>query len=281
MKREPKSLQALLNSIERGETRNIMRKLLDITNTGLGKKLHDLIGIGLIEEVQKRPYALYRLTPLGYRVNQFLAQSDMGVHKTLTFRCHNLIVGWQIKDWGSWQFNPKLWKDMRNWHFQELVIKGHKIHIQESGLLKIYCPEVYASNADEGFDRAVEEAKKVANYVASKYGMGLENYHRVRNGQKEAIGTEKLGQFIGHMKLGGVWVDISDKQNRRLEADQDNHDLEKLFAMPDEMKELREVLSGLKQHWDIHLPLMQHTDKVLGEIRDAIKELREAVREKK
>jgi len=275
---KPKGLQALFSSIERGETRTTMTKLFSISNTALGKRLQHLVGVGMIEQVQQRPYSLYKLTPLGNRVNQILGQSEREVY-TNVWRCHNVILGWEIKDFGTWKFNEKLQKTMNNWIYQELKLKGYKIHIQSTGLLKLYCPEVYANNADEGFDKIVEDAKAVANYIASRYKMKIDNYHRVRNGQKEHFGSEKLAEFIGHMKVGGVFVDISDKQNRRLEADQDNYDIEKLFALPKEVAELKtsykdltEINGLLTEQIKLHLSVMQDMKETLKDIRDAVKQ---------
>lgn len=269
MKHKSLLLFNLLSWIERGESRQTMCKLLNFSNQRLQWHISSLKAKGLIEEVQNKPISLYRLTPLGNRIKEMSTQSDTNFYTC--WRVHNLIVGWEVKGWGSWKFNPTFLKDMKNFKFQELVLKGHKIHIQDSGLIKIYCPEVYAANADDGFDRAVQEASKVAEYIASKYDMQLGERYRIRSGHKEKIGSEKIGEFLGHLKIGGVWVDAS-TGSRRLEADQDNYDLEKLLAMPNIIE--NKLIPAIEQHsHDIQLHL-----SVLNEMRDAIRELRDAVR---
>lgn len=279
-KRPSKSLflHDLLNWIERGETRHTMCRLLNYSNQRLSYHIATLKAKGFIEQVQDRPISLYRLTPLGSRVKEILLQSDTDFYKM--WRCHNLILGWPIADFGTWRFNEKLWKTMKNWHFQEMMLKGHKIHIHDTGLVKIYCPEKYAVNADEGFDEAVSEAQKVAAYLQSKYSLSLGNRYRIRNGQKELIGSEKLAEMIGHMKIGGVFVDISDSKNRRLEADQDNYGIEKLLALPEMLeKQMIPVIEQLTKQINLHLEVTAEIKNGIKSLTEAVDELRNAIRE--
>lgn len=266
----------LLCWIDRGESRATMAKLLNFSKQRLSYHIGTLRQKGLIEEVQKKPISLYRLTPLGQRVKENIGQSvDDFYHKNSIWRCHNLILGWEIRDFGTWQFNDRLTKAMKGWHYQEILLSGHKVHIQSSGLLKVYCPEVYAVNADEGFDAAVQAGQKVVDYLKSKFNLQLGERYRIRHGQKEHFGSENMAEFIGHMKIGGVFIDISDKQNRRLEADQDNYQLEKLFALPDILdKKLVPAIDQHSQDIRLHLAAIQEIRNAVRELRDAVKELR-------
>jgi hypothetical protein len=256
-----------------------------MSNQALGYHIGTLKAKHLIEEVQTRPVALYRLTPFGQRVKEILAQSDTSLYTKL-WRCHNLILGWEIKGFGTWKFDPKRLKHMKNWAYQELVLKKHKIHVQDTGLLKVYCPEIYAEhNADEGFDKAVEIAQKVVAYIQSRYSLELGERYRIRNGQKELIGSEKLAEMIGHVKVGGVFIDISDKQNRRLEADQDNYDLEALMSLPKKIEQIVEfqhenakITNDFAKNIELHLDVLNKQSNALEAIKSAILELKEVIK---
>lgn len=268
-------LQALLNCIQRQDSRKRMCQLLNISNQAISKKLSTLKAKGLIEVIQIRPIGIYKLTALGIQVNQILGQSEHTKQLSGFWKCHNLIVGFDIQDFGSWKFNDKRIKKMKNWHYQEIVLKDHKIHIQSTGLIKIYCPIKYSKSPTEAFDNMIEEAKKIVNYISSKYNLKLGNYRRIRDGQKSLIGSDKIGEILGHMKVGGVWIDASDG-TRELETTQDNYDIEKLLAMPDVLdKKLIPVLESLTEQINLHLSVMQDMRETLKAIREGLKKEKE------
>ena len=112
---EPNGLHILLNCIKKNESRKIMAQLLNISNSAIGKKLRGLEQKGLIEQIISRPVSCYKLTSFGEQMNQFLIQSD---NATGFYKCHHKIVGFQIKDYGTFQFNDKLKIKMNgNWHY--------------------------------------------------------------------------------------------------------------------------------------------------------------------
>lgn len=262
----------ILNHIDKGDSLTIMSKNIGISKQLLSYYMRKLREAYIIERIESHPFAIYKLTPLGCRVKDSLVHSDTSktyekTHTKPLWKCHNLIVGFDIKTWGNWHFNQKLMKEMKNWKFQKLHIKGHNINIHDTGLIKIYCPSEYADDTATAWANMYSNAQKIANFIASKYHMEIGNLRVIREGQHSICGSEKIGELLGHIKLGKVWIDASEG-SRELEESQSGNKLIKLLALPDAIDDkLVPVVKQLTEQITLHLEVMQEMKETLKEIR--------------
>jgi hypothetical protein len=116
---------------------------------------HKLNYAGIVKKIQSYPFAIYSLTPFGEQVKKSLTQSEDSLFKPL-YRCHNLIIGFDIKDFGNFSFEGKKLSKMNNWSYYREIIKDKigewVINIQTTGLLKIYVPDSYAEDKNQKFE---------------------------------------------------------------------------------------------------------------------------------
>ena len=275
---QKEGLHALLTWIENKETRKSMCYLSQITNQALGKKLSRLKANGLIKEIQNKPCCIYELTSFGRQINSYITQPDYGTSKHKLWRIHNLILGFRIETWGSWQFNETLTKQMRGWNYQELFIKAHKIHIQETNLLKIYIPEQYDNDPERAKARMYEEGQKIANHVAQLHHMKLKPMHIIREAHKELQGSDKLARLLGSQKLGNVWIDESEKDTPSLEEAGNEYSLEALLEMPQTLKEIQQGQVLFADSLKLYNEQIKEHLAAIKDIRDSIAELRDVMR---
>lgn len=271
--RKLRGLHILLNCVERHESRKVMAQLLNVSNTAIGKKLSTLKQKGYIEQITSRPIAAYKILPLGLQVNQIIAQSDGAMSGF--YKCHHKIVGYKIENYGTWRFNEKIWKTMKgNWHWQKVKLKDYNIRIQDTGKMIIICPKIYDKQPSHAFGKMIEDAQEVGRQLAQKYNMKLGDFIEVREGHKELIGSNQIAEMIGYLKIGNFWIDESGG-SRNFEELETSDKMERLLDLPDVIG--NKLVPAIEQHsHDILLHLA-----VLKEIRDAVKELSEAVKKKK
>jgi hypothetical protein len=263
--------------VKKGESISTMAKLCKVSKQAISARLLRYKAKGLVEQLHSRPVAVYKLTSLGEVVNINNVQSVNSSHskqKMKLWRCHALIVGHDIISWGTWKFNDTLMKRMRGWSFQELLIKGNKIHIQDTGLMKIYMPDQYTNYPAQAWANMYEQANKIANYLAQRYNMQIKPMRIIREGHKELQGTEKIAKLLGVQNIGKVRIDISEKDKPNMEEDQSEYSLEALLEMPKVLEQFQESLKLYNEQIRLHLSVMQ-------EIRTGITELRDAVRDVK
>ena len=272
----------LLSAVhEKGENIKGICEDFGRSRQNLAYHLKKMIRLRLIEKTQSYPYSIYSLTPLGSRIKDFDEQSDT---KKPLWRCHNLIVGFDIKDFGTFDFSKHKISQMRGWHFASETIKdslGHwKVHIQSTGLLKIYCPEIYSENSGHAFGNMEDIAVRISQKYAEIYQMDIGLMKRIREGHKELVNSELLAKVFGKTKVGGVWIDSS-TGTEWLEEEQTSHSLEELLNLPARIGSLEshlikqtEVMDNFTKQMELHL-------KVLGDIGTAITELKNTVKEMK
>jgi hypothetical protein len=257
--------------------RDSITKRLGKSKQALNYHLQKLVKEDILNHVQSFPYAIYELTSLGEILKKNLIQSQ---HIKNLWRCHNLIVGFPIKTFGTFRFidteNRKI-IPMKNWNYAREQVKDFVINIQDTGLLKIYCPQKYSINPDQEFGKMYAESQSIAQRYCDRYGMVLEPMKVIRSGHKALLKSSKLAQVLGKFKADGVWTDESNGTHE-LEEEQNEYKVEELFELPDRMKSVEdaiikqsEVNEKLSRNIELHF-------QVLNEIRDAIKELKEVMK---
>jgi len=296
----------ILDGIHKGYTRREICKTINKENSTLQHHLDRITKQRLIEQIQKQPYAIYKLTPEGDSMRKSIAHAD----STIIYKCHNLIHGFRISDFGTWKFNEKLKKTMKgNWHFQKLVIDKHKIFIQDrdrtgdKGLIKIYCIPEFSDDPDATFGRMQGKHQRIANYLAEKYSMKLRPCHTVREGEKAAVGSEKLAKLVGHINqedIGGVFTNASDG-TLEIEEKQSSYKFNDLMKLPGQMQELldfeverikvdkermetdRELARDIREHTAVERKQnigMDNLNGAINELRNVLKEIREELKRK-
>lgn len=262
------ALRDLLIWLSNGETRKTICSLLKISNSALSYKITELKAKGLIEETSR---GIYKLTLTGTFVKDSLIQS---VKTPSQFRCHHQIRGIKILDYGSYKFNPKLQKKMRGgWCWQKIRIRGYNVRIQTTGTMAVICPPTIGLDKNEQFEIQINEANKIAEFIANKYHMKLGEFYRIREGHSEVIGSERLAQYLGYVKVAGVWVDASGGKGKRLEENQDSTDIEKLIDLPNRMEKMESLLERFTEQIELHLVVMNNINTGITELRDAVKSL--------
>lgn len=269
----------------------LITKTLAISKQNLNRYLKQFRKNGLIQRTQEQPYAIYQLTPKGRAVNYFLVQSQQG-NKIEMWRYHNLIMGYPIRKWGSWKFKKDDLVPMNNWSYQIAVAEnGAQAHVQDTALLKIYGPEVYGPDGEEGRITSVTKVSEAARWFIDKYGFELGAPKIVRKGEKELQNSEKLAKLLGRVKTGDFFVNAS-YGKECLEEKEDSYMLESITEMPRRLDHIERVLDRFgdtlekyQKQLELHLEVEQRTLEVAEgtlqtqkETRTAITELRDSVR---
>jgi len=214
--------------------------------------LKKYVRLKYIAHVQTYPNAIYQLTELGDTVKNILTR---GWPKTI-WRCHSLILGYSVKSFGSFRFiytSTRRVVPMKNWiYVMEFMEGGFVVHIQSTGLLKIYCPEKTGLNPDELFGAMYEEAGKIASYYIRLHDMKLGPMKIIKKGEKAIVNSQTLAKLIGEGPVtDDVWVDLS-KGPEELEEAQDSYELENLLELPKKFE-------NLEKRMDLRMD-MQSTD---------------------
>jgi hypothetical protein len=262
-------LPLLLCCVEQdGNNITKIAKTLGKTKQALNYHLSKQKKAGLIRQTQKLPYSIYVLTDLGQRVKKILRQSEGSI--PLLWRCHALIVGYPILSYGTYQFaetkNKKIIQ-MANWRYAREQIGDYVVNVQDTGLLKIYCPERYTQEPDQEFGRMYADVERVAQHYCNQFNMRTEKMKVIRTGHKELQESTKLAKIMGKFKAGEIWTDAS-HGTENLEEEQGSNKIEDLLQIPALMKQIVVQQSQFSENLMTHL-------KVLQEIGSAIERLTE------
>ncbi|MHA1420429.1 MAG: hypothetical protein ACTSPO_16050, partial [Candidatus Heimdallarchaeaceae archaeon] len=241
--------------------------------------------LGLIEREQSYPFAIYKVTSLGERVKESIIHSD-GL-KNL-WKCHSLIVGFEVQSFGTFRFintNKRKIIQMKNWIYAMEDKGSFKIHIQDSGLLKIYCPEKYSTKPDEAFGKMYAESQSIAQRYCDRYKMELKQLKIIRKGHKALIGSKKVAKLLGKVNLDNkLWVDASDGTDE-LEEMQDEYSIEDILKIPKRMDgvekaiiEQSKVNRELSRNIRLHLSIMRKMEKSQDIQNNRLEELGTAIR---
>lgn len=205
----------ILNEIEKfddpsyGQRLELITKTLAMSKQNLNYYLRRFVKAGLIEHVQEQPFSIYQITGKGKAVKENLVQSEDPV-KTVTWRYHNLIVGYRIFTWGNFRFNAKKSVRMNNWSYQILKAKnGLQAHIQDTGLLKIYGPKLYGPDGEDLRIKASTMVQDAARYFIDHFDLELQEAKVIRKGEKELLGSQQLAKLIGRVKTDEIYVNAS------------------------------------------------------------------------
>lgn len=272
-------LLLLLRSIEEsGENIKQIADSFKFSKQRLNYHLRKLRLASLIQKTQGYPYAIYSLTLLGLRVKKILGQSE---NVPNLWRCHALITGFEIRDFGKFDWKRYKIKQMNNWHYAEEFITDSygtwKINIQSSGLLKIYCPEIYHENPLQAFGIMYNVSSKIARKYEEIYHMDIGQMRIIREGHKELADSKLLGELFGKTRIGNVWADAS-TGTMCLEESQSSDKIEGLLDAPKRLEKIEELLIKTFNNFDIYNQnIMKHLE-VLSNINTAVFELRDAVR---
>jgi len=260
-------------------------KRLGKSKQSLNYHIQKLKKLGLIERKQSYPFAIYNITSLGKRVKENLVHSD-GM-KNL-WKCHSLIVGFEVQSFGTFRFiNTSKRKiiRMRNWEYAMEKKGDFTIHIQTTGLMKIYCPEKYTKKPDEAFGKMYAEAQSIAQRYCDRYKMELKQLKIIRKGHKALIGSKKIAKLLGKVNLGNkLWVDASDGTDE-LEEMQDEYTIEDLLNVPKRLDgveksivEQSKVSGELSKNIRLHLSIMRKMEKSQDIQNNRLEELGSAIR---
>jgi len=262
-------------------------KRLGKTKQALNYHIQKLKKLGLIERKQSYPFAIYKVTSLGERVKDNIIHSD-GV-KTL-WKCHSLIVGFEVHSFGTFRFiNTSKRKiiQMKNWNYAMEKKGDFNIHIQDTGLLKIYCPEKYSRKPEEAFGKMYAEAQSIVQRYCDRYKMEIKQLKIIRKGHKALVNSQKIAELMGNINLGKMWVDASDGTDE-LEERQDEHDIEDLLDIPKRMDDVEkaidrqteainrqaEVDDRLSRNIEFHFEVLKEIKEAIGLLTEKIKELK-------
>ena len=257
----------LLCQIEKtAGNRKVMCRNLKRSNSSLQYHLNRLRMAGLIEQSRFGKFQILRLSDLGKTIKENLGRSQ----GTRIWRTHALILGFELDDMGSFRFNQMRVRQMNNWHYQEEVIKDSygewKVHVQSTGLLKIYCPPVYTENPSETFEALRNISKRIAEIFRESYGMKIGMLREIREGEKELVGSEALGKLFKGRKFNGVFANAS-TGSMRLEEKERDSGIEDLMKVPELMEFIIKQQADFAKNLELHL-------QVLKELRDAVRELK-------
>jgi len=229
------------------------------------------MALKVIYKVQSYPWAIYKLTSLGSKVKQLLRQSE---HLTTLWRVHNLIVGFRIRNFGTYTFIETTRKkiiQMQNWKYVSENIDDFVINVQDTGLLKIYVPEQYSKDPDIAIGEMFSRATHVAQLYCDKYNMSLQPMCVIRKAEKELCKSEALAKIFGRVKLEEMYVNASNGVES-LEEPMDSYAIEKLLKLPDVIeKQLTPALEQFSKNIALHLEVLQEMKNTLKKISEVDK----------
>lgn len=289
----------LLSSIDDDLTLSKICEKTGKTKQALNYHLRQSERHKLVFKEQAYPFAIYRLTSLGKRVKEDLRQSE---HPTPTWNCHNLIVGFDIKSMGSFNFvetpRRKICEMRGGWKYAAEETGGHVVNVQDTGLLKIYCKERYAKDPDLAWAEMYSEAMRISQFYVERYGMRLQPMRIIRKGEKSLVKSEVMAKILGRFKTEGVYVNAS-KGPEELEERQDVYYVENLLKLPEKVSQLEQhlvnqarmldrqsvVLERYTQQIELHLEVEDRTLAKLDQdlqiqqqTKDALIGIQEAVK---
>jgi DNA-binding HxlR family transcriptional regulator len=267
---------------------SLISKKIGISKQSLNYYLKKLSNVGLITRTQSSPFSIYVLTEKGRAVKENLVHSEESF-KTNMWRFHNLLLGFNIRSFGTWKFQETKSVKMMNWFYQQVQMPGgHAVHIQSTGLLKIYCPEMVGDDPEIMRGKAHADAQEVARHFIDKYDMLLEPMRILRKGEKELLGSGDLAKLFGRMKTPDLFINASGGEEN-LEEKEDSNRIEDLIAMPEKMEELKECIVGLQsavvetmgnklnptlealaKQIELHLEVMRNINAGISELRGAL-----------
>lgn len=267
---------------EKGLTLTQIARKFGKTKQSLNYHIREAQDKGLIERIQSYPYSVYKLTSKGERVKEILVQSHPNQNKHL-WKAHNLIIGFKITSFGRFRFTPissgKIIQ-MNNWRYMRFEHNGFVVCVQDTGLLKIYCPSRYTTNPDIEFGKMYSEATRLAQEYCDRYDMRLGEIRTIRKGQKSLYNSQKLAEITGRFKRDDIWVDASEGTDE-LEEPQDSNKIEDLMEMPNRITRIEGLMerqAGLietyAKHLNAHIPVLKGMDRLLKRLEKALSQKR-------
>jgi hypothetical protein len=259
---------------------NIQKVAINLKRTPQSLNYHfkKLLSANFIKKEQSYPFAIYRLTPLGERIKIILGQSE-GVSNL--WRCHDEIIGFKIEDYGNFSFENRKLSPMKNWkYFQETIRDSNGewgIHVQTTGLMKIYIPEKYHENPDFAFGNMERIATNLGQRYAETYNMKLGLMMKIREGHKELANSEMLAKIFGRTRIGNVWIDNSTGTSW-MEETQGENKIEQLLELPERIDKLgnhlvkqTEIMDQFSQQMKLHLEVLTEMKNTLIAIKESLK----------
>jgi hypothetical protein len=264
-------LLLLLQSIDDGLTPKAIAKKVGRTKQALNHHLKRMMALKVIYRVQSYPWSIYKLTSLGVKVKQSLIQSE---HLTPLWRIHNLIVGFRIRNLGTYTFVETTRRkliQMQNWRYISETVDDYVVNVQDTGLLKIYIPEQYSKDPDITIGEMFSRTTHVAQLYCDRYDMKLEPMYVIRKAEKELCKSEALAKIFGRVKLEEMYINASGG-TENLEEPQDSYAIEKLLKLPDVIeKQLTPALEQFSKNIALHLEVLQEMKITLKKISEVDK----------
>jgi len=204
--------------------------------------------------------------------------------KPKLWRIHNLIIGFDILTFGSYKFidsagGKRKLIHMNNWNYtREKVINNlgeFTINIQDTGLFKIYCPEMYSESPSEAIGKLMEECRKISADYQGRYSLILKPLRIIREAHRELQNSKILADLFGKHKIMGVYADASGGTNN-MESTSDK--LENLLDTPERIDKLEihlirqtEIMDQFTKQFELHYSVLNDMKETLKAIRETLK----------
>ena len=266
-------LQVLQEIESNGRNISKISKKLNITKQALNYHLNKVKRAGLVRRIQSYPFAIYELTELGQRVKEILGQSERGAKLPTLWDAHNLIVGFDVIDFGKYHFEETKRRKlcfMNNWIYTKEDIDGYGVHVQNTGLIKIYCKRMRTTNPEQAFANMYSDAIRIAQTYCNRYNMKLKPMRIIREGHKSLYNSEVVAKLFGRFKIGDIWQDAS-SGIEELEEKQNSNKIEELLNLPEQMNQMMVLQEKFSKNIELHLDVLQNINTAITELRHTIK----------
>jgi len=271
---DQKFLLLLLRHLEQEISISNIAKATGKSKQALNYHIRKAEKLKIIEKICSFPYAKYRITALGNSVKKSLIQPQ---GTSLLFRIHNGIIGFQILSFGEFKFittRDRKIIQMTNWKYARESKGDYIINIQETGLLKIYIPEVLSTNYDESIGQQTAECQRIAQSYADKFNMRFGNLRLIRNFHKELQKSQALAKVIGKYKSEALYVDASNGEEN-IEEQGNSQAIEQLLDLPRVLN--RELIPAIREQAQSNKELAENIKlhlNVLTDMKETLKDIR-------
>lgn len=298
----------LLRALKEGLTTKQILDNLKWSKQRLKWHLDVLEAKGLIEKTQSYPIRNYRLLPIGMifldtskTFSHTTGENDPKLfkekgHTSKTFSdtlasignttnankelwdVHNLIVGFRIKNYGNYRLEDvETLVKMMNWKYAREDFKDFIVNIQDTGLLKIYCPRRYGQDTGIVIAQLYKQAQEIADYYARRYCMEISDIELIRPAHKTLLNSSKISGILKNRRIGGLYADASEG-TLNLEENQDEDRIEALLKLPEFMAQWIDVNERLSFNIEAHLDAVTNLGSGVNELRGAVSELLNEIR---
>lgn len=272
----------------------------------LNYHLQTMVREGLIRQEQRAPYAIYKLNVDGLQVKEMLITTEKR-NEIVTWGYENLLVGYEVLSWGSWEFLPKGHKKrvpMNNWTYQIVNVPVNTnqgpvdvvAKLQDTGKLLISGPsKIMGPDPEELRQISHTMVRQAAQWFADNYDMKLGPPEICREGERYLPDSTALCKILGKFKKGDLFINSSPPHNTpHLEEKDSNRDnplsLKNILSTFEEtpgrlsnlekgLDRLGPAINDLARNIELHLGVESQQLETMKGINQGIAELRAAVKD--